>query len=243
MTAIYAIALDPAGVAAAFAAGFVSFISPCVWPLVPAYLSLVSGVAFADLEANQRRVVTATSWFVLGFGAVFTLYGVGAGIAGDQLTDHRRTFEVVGGIAVIVMGVILAGLGGTLLQRQWRLPIVRKGGGPLGACLAGVAFAIGWTPCIGPTLTAIIALAASEGGALRGAVLLAAYSLGLGVPFLLTGVYLTRALSAAGSVRRHAPLVMRISGAVLVVTGILLLTGELTAMTRELSTFAPDLAT
>ena len=96
---------------------------------------------------------------------------------------------------------------------------------------------------IGPTLTAIIALAASEGGALRGAVLLATYSLGLGVPFLLTGVYLTRALSAAGSVRRHAPLVMRISGAVLVVTGILLLTGELTAMTRELSTFAPDLAT
>src|SRR3954447_21701464 len=142
-----AIHADPVGLAAAFAAGFISFASPCVWPLVPAYLSFVSGVAFADLAEQTRRVVVTTAFFVLGFGLVFTLAGVGAGIAGAQFADHRRTLEIAGGLLVVVMGAVLVGAAGSrLLSREWRSDVGRQRAGIAGAVLAGVAFAIGWTP-------------------------------------------------------------------------------------------------
>jgi cytochrome c-type biogenesis protein len=234
---VASIALGPVGLSAAFAAGFVSFISPCVWPLLPAYLSYVSGVAYADIGGETRRVTIATSFFVAGFTCAFALFGAGAGLLGGQLLDHRRTLEIVGGVLVIVMGITLAGLAGTrFLQREMRVDIRRTPGGLIGAFLAGLAFAIGWSPCIGPTLAAILYLSADGGHPGEGAVLLVAYGLGLGVPFLLFGLFFTRALGALSLIRRHSANVMRVAGALLVVAGVLLALGELTSLTRELTT-------
>jgi cytochrome c-type biogenesis protein len=204
MLVLAEMALSPVGLSAAFAAGVISFISPCVWPLVPAYLSYVSGVSFSDLGDQTRRVTIATAWFVLGFGFVFTALGAGAGAIGDLLREHRRTLEIVAGVLIILMGCLLAGLGGRLLQGEHRVQVGRKPAGPAGAVVAGAAFGIGWTPCVGPTLAAILALAGRSGHALDGAILLAVYSLGLGVPFLLSACCSPR-ISSLGPLRRHGP--------------------------------------
>ena len=235
------IALSPVGLSAAFAAGVISFLSPCVWPLVPAYLSYVSGVSFQDLGDQTRRVTIATGAFVLGFGTVFTLLGAGAGAIGDLLTEHRRTLEVVSGMLIVLMGAVLAGFGGMLFQQERRLASARKPAGPLGAMLAGAGFGIGWTPCVGPTLAAILALAGRSGHALDGALLLAVYSLGLGVPFLLSGLLFTRGLASFATLRRHTPLLVRGSGVSLMVLGLLLATGQMTAITSDLSSAFPAL--
>jgi len=235
------IALSPVGLSAAFAAGVISFLSPCVWPLVPAYLSYVSGVSFQDLGDQTRRVTIATGAFVIGFGSVFTLLGAGAGAIGDLLTEHRRTLEIVSGLLIVLMGAVLAGFGGMLFQQERRLASARKPAGPLGAMLAGAGFGIGWTPCVGPTLAAILALAGRSGHALDGALLLAVYSLGLGVPFLLSGLLFTRGLASFASLRRHTPLLVRGSGVILMVLGLLLATGQMTAITSDLSSAFPAL--
>jgi cytochrome c-type biogenesis protein len=233
---IASIAFGPVGLSAAFAAGFISFISPCVWPLLPAYLSFVSGVAYADIGGETRRVTIATSFFVAGFTVAFALAGAGAGLLGGQFLDYRRTLEIVAGVLVIVMGATLAGLAGSrFLQRELRVDIRKTPGGLIGAFLAGLAFAIGWSPCIGPTLASILGLAAESGHAGEGAILLVVYGLGLGVPFLLCGLFFTRALGALTLVRRHNVSVMRVSGGLLVVAGVLLAVGELTTITRELT--------
>jgi len=235
------IALSPVGLSAAFAAGVISFLSPCVWPLVPAYLSYVSGVSFQDLGDQTRRVTISTGAFVLGFGAVFTALGAGAGAIGDLLTEHRRTLEIVSGLLIVLMGAVLAGFGGMLFQQERRLASARKPAGPLGAMLAGAGFGIGWTPCVGPTLAAILALAGRSGHALDGALLLAVYSLGLGVPFLLSGLLFTRGLASFSALRRHTPLLVRGSGVILMVLGVLLATGQMTAITSDLSSAFPAL--
>jgi len=235
------IALSPVGLSAAFAAGVISFLSPCVWPLVPAYLSYVSGVSFQDLGDQTRRVTIATGAFVIGFGSVFTLLGAGAGAIGDLLTEHRRTLEIVSGLLIVLMGAVLAGFGGMLCQQERRLASARKPAGPLGAMLAGAGFGIGWTPCVGPTLAAILALAGRSGHALDGALLLAVYSLGLGVPFLLSGLLFTRGLASFASLRRHTPLLVRGSGVILMALGLLLATGQMTAITSDLSSAFPAL--
>jgi cytochrome c-type biogenesis protein len=227
---------DAVGLAVAFAAGFVSFLSPCVWPIVPAYLSYVSGVAFADVGDQTRRVVTATACFVLGFSAVFTLGGVGAGVLGSQLTRHHRGLEIAAGVLVIVMGLVMLGAAGTrFLQREHRLHLRERPAGLAGALIAGVAFAVGWTPCIGPTLTAIIGVAGQSGHAASGAALLAAYSAGLGVPFLLSGMFFSRLVGSFAVLRRHSASMMRVAGALLVVAGLFLASGELTVITRQLA--------
>jgi cytochrome c-type biogenesis protein len=241
MPVLAEIALSPVGLSAAFAAGVVSFLSPCVWPLVPAYLSYVSGVSFHDLGDQTRRVTIATLAFVLGFGAVFTALGAGAGAVGDALTEHRRTLEIVSGLLIVLMGAVLVGFGGMFFQQERRLQSARRPAGPLGAVLAGAGFGIGWTPCVGPTLAAILALAGRSGHALDGAVLLAVYSLGLGVPFLLSGLLFTRGLASFASLRRHTPVLVRASGVVLIGLGALLALGQLTALTSDLANAFPAL--
>jgi cytochrome c-type biogenesis protein len=241
MPVLAEIALSPVGISAAFAAGVISFASPCVWPLVPAYLSYVSGVSLRELADQTRRVTLATAGFVLGFGAVFTALGAGAGAVGEALTEHRRMLELVSGLLIVLMGVVLAGFGGKLLQQERRLQPTRRPAGPLGAVIAGAGFGIGWTPCIGPTLAAILALAGRAGHALDGAILLAVYSLGLGVPFLLSGLLFTRGLASLAPLRRHTPLLVRGSGLVLMGLGALLAFGQLTALTSELSSAFPAL--
>lgn len=226
--------LGPAGLAAAFAAGFVSFISPCVLPLVPGYLSLVSGVGFQDLGSRPRLVVVASLGFVGGFGAVFVLFGAGAAWFGDVLLANRRSLEVVAGALIVLTGLVYvrAPLPVALL-RERRVAHVRSGL-PL---LSGAAFAVGWTPCVGPTLAAILALSAAGASPGEGAVLLAAYSLGLGVPFILFAVAFTRALSVTSFLRRHARRVSVASGGLLVVFGLVLATGQLFRLTTSLARF------
>ncbi len=172
---------------------------------------------------------------------MFTALGAGAGAIGDLLTEHRRTLEIVSGLLIVLMGAVLAGFGGMLFQQERRLASARKPAGPLGAMLAGAGFGIGWTPCVGPTLAAILALAGRSGHALDGALLLAVYSLGLGVPFLLSGLLFTRGLASFASLRRHTPLLVRGSGVILMVLGLLLATGQMTAITSDLSSAFPAL--
>ncbi len=228
----------PAAFAAAFAAGFVSFVSPCVLPLIPGYLSFVSGVGFDELGARSRRVATTTAVFVLGFGLMFVALGAGAAWFGNALLVHRRTLEIVAGIFIVFAGIVYAGLPvprALLSEHRIELPIGR--GNQFAPLLTGVAFAIGWTPCIGPTLAAILALAAGGGHPEQGAVLLGVYSLGLGVPFLLFGLLFTRALGLVAALRRHWRLVSVTSGALLVTFGVLLATGTLVRLTSHLSQF------
>ena len=228
----------PGAFAAAFAAGIVSFVSPCVLPLIPGYLSFVSGVGYDELGARPRRVVGQTAWFVVGFGVMFALFGAGAAWFGNALLVHRHSLEIAAGTFIAFAGLIYAGLPlPALLLAEKRLQFRREGSGPLTALAAGVAFAIGWTPCIGPTLAAILTLAAGEGHAEQGAVLLLVYALGLGVPFLAFGLAFTRALGLARVLRRHWRLVSVTSGTLLVAFGVLLATGELVRLTSVLSRF------
>jgi cytochrome c-type biogenesis protein len=228
----------PAALAAAFAAGFVSFVSPCVLPLIPGYLSFVSGVSFDELGARPRRVVITTAAFVAGFGAMFTALGAGAALFGGALLENRRTLEIVAGIFIAVAGVIYAGIPlPRALLAERHVQVGGERGSIVTAVGAGLAFAIGWTPCIGPTLAAILTLAAGGGHAGQGAVLLAVYSLGLGIPFLLFGLLFTRALGLVQALRRHWRTVSVASGALLVAFGVLLATGDLVRLTTRLARF------
>ena len=229
--------LGPGAVAVAFAAGFVGFSSPCVLPLVPGYLSFVSGVGFDELGSRTGRVVSSTVAFVVGFGAMFIALGAGIGWFGNTLLVNRRPLEVVAGTFIALSGLIYAGVPmprWLLAERRVKVRTERKTMAT--AALAGVAFGIGWTPCIGPTLAAILALAAG-GSPEQGAVLLGVYSLGLGIPFLFSGLLFTRALGLVRWLRRHWRVVSLTSGGLLVAFGVLLATGELYQLTTRLSRF------
>ncbi len=221
--------------AVAFAAGFGGFVSPCVLPLVPGYLSFVGGTSAAELESKRTAVVFSTAAFVLGFGAVFTLAGAGVGLLGAQFLDHRSGLELVGGVVVMAMGVIMLASRVTFLQRQWRLPLGARPHGPVGAAATGAAFAVGWSPCVGATLGSILTIAGTSGRAGAGAELLAAYSLGLGVPFIATGLFVGSFLTAVRPLRAHLGTINRVAGGLLVATGVLLATGRLDAITARLA--------
>jgi cytochrome c-type biogenesis protein len=220
----------------AAAAGLVSFLSPCVLPLVPGYLSYVTGLSGADLaqdtaqgdvlvrtSVRRTRVLAGSTLFVLGFSFVFVCEGLLFGHLGALLVDHRKEIERVLGVMTIVLGLAFMGfIPG--LQREVRIHRL-PAAGLAGAPLLGVLFGIGWTPCLGPTLAAVQGLAYTQASAGRGALLTAAYCLGLGIPFILTAVAFRRALGAFAVVKRHYAVVMGIGGGLLVVIGVLLVTG------------------
>ncbi len=226
--------MTPVDLAVAFAAGFVSFASPCVWPVLPGYLSYISGVSSSELADQRRRVAVAAVAFVAGFSILFTLAGAGVGVLGAQFVDHRRALELAAGILVAVMGLTMLAPRLLPLVREWRLHPERPHR-PAGALLAGAAFAVGWTPCIGPTLASILAIAGQRGGAGDGAALLLAYSLGLGVPFLGAGIAMGSAFGMVRSLRAHWPLLSRVGGAVLVCAGVLIATGRMEELTARLA--------
>jgi cytochrome c-type biogenesis protein len=230
--------LGPAGLVVAFAAGVVSFSSPCVLPLVPAYLSFVSGVGFDELGARTRRVIVATAAFVAGFTAMFVALGAGSAWFGNVLLANRRPLEITAGVFVIIAALLFVGVPLPRVLAVERRLHLRAGGGNLAtSALTGVAFAIGWTPCVGPTLAAILTLSAASTGAAEGAVLLAAFSLGLGVPFLIFGLVFTRALGLVRWLQGHWRVVTLTSAALLAVFGVLLVTGDLVELTTRLARF------
>jgi cytochrome c-type biogenesis protein len=208
----------------ALVAGLVSFFSPCVIPLLPGYLSYATGLSGADLEdARRGRMLAGAVLFVLGFSLVYVLLGWTAGSLGDWLVEWRTQLEVFLGIMLVLLGLAFAGLV-PFLQRDVRIhsvPAVGLGAAPL----LGFLFGLGWTPCVGPTLSAIIGLELNEGTASRGALLAAIYCVGLGMPFIVAALAYRRMLGAFRVVRRHQQWVTRIGGVMLVLVGLALLTG------------------
>lgn len=220
-------------VALAFVAGIVSFTSPCCLPLMPGYVSYVSGVAgdASGEVAVRTRVLGAAALFVLGFATVFTILGAGISVFGATLISRRQFLIQVAGVFVIFMGLVTAGfLRIPFLYRERRIDLRRITPGPAGALPMGMAFAIGWTPCIGPVLAGILAAAATAGGAMRGASLLFVYSLGLGVPFMLLALGYARAGRTFTWLRRHGRGIELAGGAILIAMGILMITGRWLAL-------------
>lgn len=215
------------GWALAFAAGLLSFFSPCVVPIVPGYLSLVSGVAIGAEPVSRRqteRVVVASTLFVLGFTLVFVALGAAAGLFGGLLEANRPTFTRLAGALMIGLGLLVMGLIRVpVLARDYRAQMIDRPYGPIGTVLVGMAFAFGWTPCIGPVLGAILLYAGTVETAQEGAVLLLVYSLGLGVPFVLAGLVLSRAVNGLAWVRTHLRTLNVASGGLLILLGSLFL--------------------
>ena len=229
----------------AFAAGIVSFLSPCVLPLVPGYLSTVCGLTPDELRATRgdqlRSVLVRSGLFILTFSAIFILLGMSATGIGSALSDNRQTLEKVAGIAIIAMGVLfLLALFVPMLNREWHVDSLAQRAGSGGPLVAGAAFAIAWTPCVGPALASILGLAATEDSVAQGAGLLAVYSLGLAVPFLITAVAFTRATTAFGWVRRHYAVINGVAGVLLIAIGVLVFSGELFRLNIEAQQLMED---
>lgn len=229
---------DPAagvGVFAALAAGLVSFLSPCVLPLVPGYLSAVTGVSAAELEdAGWKRVLVPSLLFVASFSAVFILLGLTATGLGSTLSQHRDLLNKVAASLIIAMGIVfVAAPFVPMLNREWHVEALMARAGKGGPLVAGGAFAFAWTPCIGPTLGSILSAAALSGSAARGAFLLAVYSAGLAIPFLLTALAFSRMTTAFDAVKRHYPVIIATGGVILIAMGVLIWTNEFTHLNIE----------
>jgi cytochrome c-type biogenesis protein len=224
-------------VLAAFAVGFVSFISPCVLPLVPGYLSAVSGVSLTEIKDRERstwRILLPAIVFCASFTVVFVVLGMTATSLGSVLRDSRGTLDKVAGAVIIALGVFfLLTPFVDRLNRDWRPEALISRAGSGGPLLAGAAFAVAWTPCVGPTLGSILTAASVSDTVAKGGILLLFYSLGLAVPFLLTAVAFTRATAAFRWLRDRYLIITAVSGVVLITMGVLLFTGELTQLNIE----------
>ncbi len=236
--------LEGLGLATAFAGGAVSFLSPCVLPIVPGYISYVAGGAVAPgqaLPAAQRgKALALSALFVTGFSAVFISFGASASALGQLLLRHRYEANLVAGVIVVAFGLLMLGMTRWLpgLQRDFRLQPRVQAGGPLAALVLGAAFGFGWTPCIGPILGAILAIAAVK---TSGIGLLTAYALGLGVPFLLTALFVDRASRLLARLRSFGAAMQFAGGAILVVLGAAMITGQMTAFSLWLLEAFPAL--
>jgi cytochrome c-type biogenesis protein len=237
---------EPVGIIVAFTAGLFSFLSPCVLPLFPSYLSFVTGMSVADLQtdltpAARRRVILHAVSFVLGFSLVFVSLGASFSAASQFLLDYRDIIRQVGGVLIVIFGLYIAGLlnfGPFSRTRQWQLR--EKPAGFLGSFVVGLTFAIGWTPCVGPILGAILSLAGTAETVGRGVGLLLAYSAGLGVPFILSAIALGVFLKMFKRYRPFIPVVERGAGVILVVVGVLVLTNYYVQLNAWANAFTPD---
>ncbi len=235
---------------AAFGAGILSFLSPCVLPLVPPYLCFLAGSELEELTADGAQAISfghilvPAFAFVLGFSTVFVGLGATASAFGQLLRDHFEVLAQIAGVAIIVMGLHFLGVFRFgLLSREARFHPAARPAGPLGAYVIGLAFALGWTPCIGPVLAAILSIAASEENVSKGAYLLFIYSMGLGMPFLLAALGLDRFLAFAKRFRRHLGTVEKVMGGLLVLTGVMFLTGTMQTLSYWMIEMFPGLAT
>jgi cytochrome c-type biogenesis protein len=232
---------------AALVAGILSFVSPCVLPLVPGYLSFISGVSLDNAHTGQtlpegttRRVFLASVAFVLGFTVVFVALGASASTVGAFVNEKIKILSKIAGVLVIIFGLHTMGLLKiNALYRQAQIDVQRKPAGPFGAFVVGLAFAFGWTPCIGPILGSILALAAQEGTVREGALLLSVYSLGLGVPFLATSLAINRFFAAFKRVRKYYRVIEIVAGLLMVIIGALIVSDRFSLITRALQPYLP----
>ena len=229
------------GIVVAFLAGLLSFLSPCVLPLVPSYIGFLTGMTLGEVGDRRRVALLHALLFVAGFSLIFMLLGASATALGRALNYYQVWLQRVGGALIILFGLLCLGVfkAGILTQER-RLHLERKPVGYLGSVLVGMAFAAGWTPCIGPVLGGILGLAATSTDVSRGMVLLGVYSAGLAVPFLIAAVALESFLEWFQRFRRYLPWVMRVSGVLLIVVGVLLVTGEFTRLAGWLQGLTPD---
>jgi cytochrome c-type biogenesis protein len=229
------------GVVVAFAAGLLSFLSPCVLPLVPSYIGFLTGMTLSEVARRRRTALIHALLFVGGFSLVFVLLGASATALGRSLAYYQVWLQRVGGVLIILFGLLCLGaFRSRLVTQERRFHPERKPVGYLGSALVGMAFAAGWTPCIGPVLGGILGLAATSSDVSRGVLLLAVYSAGLALPFLLAAVAMDSFLDWFQRFRRFLPWVMRVSGILLVLVGVLLVTGEFTRLAGWLQGLTPD---
>jgi cytochrome c-type biogenesis protein len=231
---------------AAFAAGFLSFVSPCVLPLIPGYISFISGASMDEMRGGAAPVTSRTQIFltslafVIGFSIVFVALGASATAIGKFMFARLPLLSKIAGVILIVFGLHTMGVFRlAFLDAEKRVHTQRKPAGPLGAMLVGVAFAFGWTPCIGPILGGILAIAGSKNSVWEGVTLLAVYSLGLGIPFLITSLAINQFFAATKRIRKYYHAIELTSGALIVAIGVLILTGQLTIITRYLQPYLP----
>lgn len=242
---IFDAALLPA-MLVAMMAGLLSFLSPCVLPIVPPYLAYMGGVSVSEMEQTRQarnRVFVSALFFVLGLSTVFLLLGLAFSSMGRMLLQYQDKFIIVAGVVVMIMGAHFIGVFRLrFLDREMRVDAGDKGGSAFGAYVLGLAFAFGWTPCLGPILGAILGLAASEGDVMRGTALLAVYALGLGIPFLLVAAFFPRLKGVMGWMKRHMDRIERTSGLLLWTVGLMMLTGQFAAFSYWLLEQFPALA-
>ncbi|MBN7785718.1 cytochrome c biogenesis protein CcdA [Ponticoccus gilvus] len=228
----------------ALAAGFISFLSPCVLPVVPPYLAYMSGVSMTELGASRRKALLSALFFVLGLSTVFLLLGAAASAAGRALLQYQGYLNAAAGVTVMIFGAHFVGVYRIgFLDREARMDAGDRGGSAFGAYVLGLAFAFGWTPCIGPQLGAILSLAASEASVSRGTALLGVYAAGLGIPFLLVAAFLPRLTGAMAWMKRHMQQIERAMGLLLWTIGLMMLTGGFSALSFWLLETFPALAT
>lgn len=218
----------------ALIAGVISFLSPCVLPIVPPYLAYMSGLSLNEMSSGaeaRRRATIAALFFVMGLSTVFLILGFTASAFGAFYLQNQLLFTRISGIVIVIFGLHFLGVFRIpFLDQEARLDAGDRGGSSFGAYILGLAFAFGWTPCIGPQLGAILTLAASEGSVPRGTLLLAVYALGLGLPFILAALFITRAMSVMNRIKRHMKLIERLMGGLLVAVGLAMVTGAFTSL-------------
>jgi len=237
MTAVEITSLSLTAIGLAFAAGLLSFVSPCVLPLLPVYLSFISGVGVEDLGREHRRRLLLTSLlFVAGFTVIFVLMGAGAGGVGRLLIEYREVLMIAAGAFIAFSGLVVAGF---IRLPEPVLKVAPKRAGAGGAFLTGAALAIGWTPCVGYVLGAILSMAATSHSALSGSLLLLVYSMGLGVPFVLAALAFDWVSARLGWVKRHYRGIQVTAGLVLVVFGVLMMFGVLQELSRWMPVVSP----
>jgi cytochrome c-type biogenesis protein len=229
------------GILVAFAAGLLSFLSPCVLPLVPSYIGFLTGMTLSEMTGRRRVALLHALLFVAGFSLIFIILGASATALGRALNHYQVWLQRVGGVLIILFGLLCLGVFKVpLLGQERRVHLERKPLGYLGSALVGMAFAAGWTPCIGPVLGGILGMAATSSDASRGMLLLGFYSAGLALPFLIAAAALESFLNWFQRFRRFLPWVMRVSGVLLILVGVLLVSGEFTRLAAWLQSLTPD---
>jgi cytochrome c-type biogenesis protein len=229
------------GIAISFTAGLLSFLSPCVLPLIPSYVTFITGLSLEDVQRARRAALVHSVLFVLGFTLIFLALGATATVLGRVLLAQREWLSRAGGVLVILFGLYMMGaLNVGAFARERRVHLADKPVGYLGTVLVGIAFGAGWTPCIGPILGSILIFTSSSADLERGLLLLLAYSLGLALPFLASALAIQQFLSAFSRVRRQMAWITRASGVLLIVVGVMMITDYFTVLAGYLQAFTPD---